>query len=248
MRISISGKGIHRREVAGVEKLRGLPKSWYAFTNLELIQPGSMPHQIDVVIVLDDRILIVDLKDWHGRITSDGEHWLQNDRVVDTSPVKKILDNARTMAALLSGYLSKEAARNDRRFNRWELPLIEGCVVLTGRCDTSKLPDSEKSRVFPIEEFCRFIQDSGERNRRLAKPNWIDKADPMLWDFSKADPRYASEEARIEASRTSSSACPRTQSTIRSNGTRHRVFTPVRQQHQTLTLRKKLVHIVAGTR
>jgi len=262
MRINISGKGIHRREVSGIEKLRVLPASWYAFTNLELIQPGSMPRQIDIVIVLDDRILIVDLKDWHGRITSDGDHWLQNDRVVDTSPVNKILENARIMAGLLAGYLSKEAARNNIRFNRWELPLIEGCVVLTGRCDISKLPDLEKHRVFLIDEFCRFIQDSGERHRRLAKPNWIDKAEPLtatnskwrsrlvgffgaggyfrpldrrfgdyrvisdrtyehprqlyseydaeevstsrgfgllrLWDFSKADPRYASEEARSE--------------------------------------------------
>jgi hypothetical protein len=56
MRISISGKGIHRREVPGVEKLRTLPAEWYAFTNLELIQPGEMPRQLDVIIVLiDDR-------------------------------------------------------------------------------------------------------------------------------------------------------------------------------------------------
>jgi hypothetical protein len=262
MRINISGKGIHRREVSGIEKLRALPPSWYAFTNLELIQPGSMPRQIDIVIVLDDRILIADLKDWNGKITSDGDHWLQNDRVVDTSPVNKILENTRIMAGLLAGYLSKDAARNKTRFNRWELPLIEGCVILTGRCDISKLPDLEKHRVFLVDEFCRFVQDSGERHRRLANPKWIDKAEPLtatnskwhsrlagffgtggyfrpldrrfgdyrvisertyehprqlyteydaeevsasrgfgllrLWDFSKADPRYASEEARAE--------------------------------------------------
>ena len=53
MKIGISGKGIHRREIAGIEKLRGLPSHWYAFTNLELIQAGAMPRQIDVVIVVD---------------------------------------------------------------------------------------------------------------------------------------------------------------------------------------------------
>ena len=56
MRINISGKGIHRREITGIEKLRELPSEWYCFTNLELIEPGSMPRQIDVVIVLEDRI------------------------------------------------------------------------------------------------------------------------------------------------------------------------------------------------
>ena len=94
MKIQISGKGIHRREVPGIDKLRRLPPEWYAFTNLELVESGAMPRQIDVIIVLDDRILIADLKDWYGKITSDGDRWFQNDRAVDTSPVKKILENA----------------------------------------------------------------------------------------------------------------------------------------------------------
>ena len=64
MNISIVGTGVRRREIAGIEKLRKLPSSWYAFPNLELLQPGSMPRQIDIAIVMDDRILIVDIKDW----------------------------------------------------------------------------------------------------------------------------------------------------------------------------------------
>lgn len=54
MHVNISGKGIHCREVAGIARLRELPSEWYSFTNLELIQPGTMPRQIDVVIVLDE--------------------------------------------------------------------------------------------------------------------------------------------------------------------------------------------------
>lgn len=263
MRIHISGKGIHRREVSGIEKLRTLPSDWYAFTNLELIEAGAMPRQIDVVIVLDDRILIADLKDWNGKITSDGDRWFQNGRSVDTSPVKKILENVRIMAGLLSRFLAKTAKQRGTVFNRWQLPLVEGCVITTGRCDIRELPDLEKPRVFQIDEFCRIIQAPRERLARLASPSWIDKADPYiasgsrwrddlarffgasegyfkplekrygeyrvvseqtyqhtkqiyseydveetsvgrgfgllrLWDFSKAEPRYASEEARIE--------------------------------------------------
>ncbi len=263
MKISISGSGIHRREVPGIEKLRNLPPNWYAFTNLELVDAGKMPRQIDVVLVLDDRMLIVDLKDWSGRITSDGDRWFQNDRAVDTSPVKKILENARIMAGLLGRFLTKASTGRGRKFNRWELPLIEGCVVVTGRCDIRGLPDMEKVRVFQIDDFCKFLQDPRERSQRLATPPWIDKVEPYtspsskwrsdlarffgssegyfkpldkmygeykaiseytyqhpkqiyreydaeevslshgfgllrLWDFSQAEPRYASEEARAE--------------------------------------------------
>jgi hypothetical protein len=98
MKINISGKGIYRREVPGIEKLRALPAHWYAFTNLELVDAGSIPKQIDVILVFEDRILIVDLKDWAGKITSDGDRWFQNDRAVDTSPVKKILVEGRSVS------------------------------------------------------------------------------------------------------------------------------------------------------
>ena len=75
MKINITGQGVHRREITGVEKLRDLPTEWYAFPNLEIIRSGAMPRQIDIVIVLDDRILLVDLKDWHGKIGSDSERF-----------------------------------------------------------------------------------------------------------------------------------------------------------------------------
>ena len=116
MKIGISGKGIHRREIAGIEKLRGLPPHWYAFTNLELIQAGAMPRQIDVVLVVDDRILIADIKDWHGRISSDGDRSFQNDRSVDTSPVKKILDNARILKGSSPPAPSNNLPPNRRRY------------------------------------------------------------------------------------------------------------------------------------
>jgi hypothetical protein len=58
----------------------------YAFSNLEIIRSGAMPRQIDIVIVLDDRGLLVDLKDWHGKITSDSERWFQNDRPRPQAP------------------------------------------------------------------------------------------------------------------------------------------------------------------
>lgn len=182
MNISLSGKGVHRREVPGIEKLRGLPPHWYAFPNLELIEQGSMPRQIDVVVVLDDRILIADIKDWHGRIASDGDRWFQNDRSVDTSPVKKILENARILKTLLSQYLAKTEGRS---FNSRDVPLVEGVVILTGRCDIKGIAELEKPRVFQVDDFCRMIQDPRERNRRLAAPPWIDRTNPLTADDSK---------------------------------------------------------------
>ena len=123
-------------------------------------------------------MLFRSLKDWGGKITSDGDRWFQNGRIVDTSPVKKILENTRIMAGLLGRFLAKTAFSRGVKVNRWEIPLIEGCVILTGRCDIRGLSDLDKPRVFHIDEFCRFIQDPRERSSRLATPLWIDKSDP----------------------------------------------------------------------
>lgn len=181
MHVNISGKGIHRRELPGVEKLRELPAHWYAFTNLELVQSGEMPRQLDVIIVLDDRILVVDLKDWRGKITSNGDRWFQDGRYVDTSPVKKVLENVRIMASLLTKFIARKPVSGARP----KTPLIEGCVVLTSRCDISELPDMEKPRVLLMDEFCRTIKDPAARCRRFATPTWIDKAQPYTADSSR---------------------------------------------------------------
>lgn len=180
MKIQVSGKGIHRREVVGIDKLRALPAEWYCFTNLELVDSGAMPRQIDVIIVLDDRILIVDLKDWNGRIASDSDRWFLNGKSVDTSPVKKILENVRIIAGLLQRYLKK-----DPQTRTTPLPLIEGCVVTTGRCDLTGLAPMEKPRVFQIDEFCKIVQDQRTRSSRLATPNWIDKTNPLTGQGSR---------------------------------------------------------------
>jgi hypothetical protein len=177
MKITITGKGINRREVVGVEKLHALPSDWYCFTNLELIRPGAMPREIDIAIVLDDRILLVDLKDWHGRITSDGSQWSQNDRVVGTSPVRKILDNARVLAGELRQYIRRTRPPS---LSPDAIPLVEGCVVLTARSDFRGLPEQERHRVFDIDDFCRMLPDARERNRRLAEVKRIDRANPLV--------------------------------------------------------------------
>jgi transposase InsO family protein len=55
MIITLCGKGIHRREIAGVAKLKGaLPPKWYGFSNLEIAVGPGRGREIDVVIVAED--------------------------------------------------------------------------------------------------------------------------------------------------------------------------------------------------
>ncbi len=62
MKIINCGRGLHEREVKGIESLASLPQQWFAYTNLDLATAPGSSREIDVIIVADDRILVVDLK------------------------------------------------------------------------------------------------------------------------------------------------------------------------------------------
>lgn len=172
-----NSQGIHVREIKGIETLKEkLPAEWYAFANLEIINPGKVGRQIDGAIVLDDRIILVDIKDWYGKITSDGDTWYQNDRRMEGSPVKKIADNVRIVASLLKTHI-KRLMKNQ---GEPSIPLIDSCVLLTGRCSFDGLDEGERSRVFFIEDFCRIITDRRQRYECFREPGWIDRSNPYV--------------------------------------------------------------------
>src|SRR4051794_28222872 len=90
MQVTNCGRGVHTREVKGVERLKALPSDWYAFTNLELATGIGRSRELDVIMVTDHMIFLVDLKDWSGTIESDSGNWLHNGRDTGPSPVAKI--------------------------------------------------------------------------------------------------------------------------------------------------------------
>src|SRR3546814_9105030 len=66
---------------------------WFAYTNLDLAIAPATSREIDIIIVAEDRILIVDLKDWKGPIESRDGRWYNNGQDNGPSPVKKIAQN-----------------------------------------------------------------------------------------------------------------------------------------------------------
>ena len=182
MRIrSSSARGIHAREVVGIEAFqKRLPNDWYGYANLELVQRTERPRQIDVALVIEDRILIADLKDWRGTIRSDGRSWYQNDRIEESSPVKKIDDNARVITGELNSFLRMQSLKSGTN-EKITLPYIQGCVILTNKCKID-LAEGEERFVFFLEDFCRALAntDKRERYRLLGDPIRIDKQNSLI--------------------------------------------------------------------
>lgn len=173
MKIVNTGRGIHHREIPGIDRLKSLPNRWTAYTNLDLPLSRGM-REIDVIMVVDDRILLIDLKDWRGKIESKDGHWYQNNQYRARSPVAKIAENARDVAVLLTSHLRSE----DRRFDRKEnlVPRVKGMVVLTGTTDVSGIATTERGQVLLIDEFIQKILSPKDRVAALGPvpPTFVD--------------------------------------------------------------------------
>jgi serine/threonine protein kinase len=164
LKIYNKGRGVHEREIVGIEKLRDeLPADWIAFTNLELALPYG-GREIDVILIIEDRILLVDLKDWKGKVESSGGSWSNGGRLIEgSSPVEKVLSNARELRIQLDRFLKK----NRDKFNISDLPKVDGCVVLTATLDRSGITSTEMDRVFSIDLFIKMLKNLRERINQL---------------------------------------------------------------------------------
>lgn len=162
MQITACGRGVHIREVIGLERLRKLPNDWYGFTNLDLATGRGRSREIDLVMVAEDRIFLIDLKDWHGRIESEGGNWLHNGRDTGSSPVAKIHQNAKDVWYLLTEHL--------KRHMKGEIvPRVTGLVLISGRADLTGISETEKASVLTDEEFIALVSKTGSRISTFGK-------------------------------------------------------------------------------
>lgn len=167
MKITNGGKGIHQREIPGIEKLKELPDNWHAFTNLDLALPGKGSREIDLIMVIDDRLLMVDLKDWIGPITSQEGSWFNGKQDCGRSPVRKIAENVRELAPLFKKYLADQSRKEKGLTNQLAVPWIDGVVVLTRTTDRTGIAASEVARVFSIDHFIKMLRNRGMRDEQL---------------------------------------------------------------------------------
>lgn len=156
MQFTTCGRGVHIREVVGIERLRRLPNEWYGFTNLDLATGRGRSREIDLVLVSEDRIFLIDLKDWHGRIESEGGRWLHNGVDTGPSPVAKIHHNAKAVGYLLSDHIK-------RHMKGEVVPRVVGLVVVTGKADLRGIVETEQGSVFYDEDFIAAVSKVGSR-------------------------------------------------------------------------------------
>lgn len=123
-----------------------LPDSWKAYSSLEMIGRQSRDFEADLILITDDRIIVVELKNYKGKIFSVDGKWVQQYEDGYQENRKNGVHQARRAAQILSSKL-------DEKFIGKFRPWVDYCVVLCGSATQSDLPNEEQGYVFTLEQF-----------------------------------------------------------------------------------------------
>lgn len=166
MKITVLPKtGIHESEKYAVQQIeKALPREWRGYASLEIMERGRLAREVDLVLLLPDRILLLELKRWRGQIKSDNGYWTRklpgakDFEPMDVSPVKKNKEKER----ILKSYIERSIKGGKAAF-------VDSRVILCGGSAPPILTDDEKPWVLQLEEFVR-ISDQKTYERLLPVP------------------------------------------------------------------------------
>jgi Superfamily I DNA and RNA helicases and helicase subunits len=155
--------GINQFERKANEVLSAyLPSNWTGYSSLEMLGRQGTDFQADLILITHDRIMIVELKNYNGKIYSRGHNWIQE--YDDGRQENRI--NAVSQASRAAKILK---SRLQQKLNGKYVPYVDKYVVLCGSADASHLPDDERECVFTLEEF-KNIGDENVYQKLIGKP------------------------------------------------------------------------------
>jgi len=168
----LSSAGIHRREIPGIGALsQAYPPQWLLYASLQCFPRGELPIEMDAMVVMDDRILILEIKDFNGRLTHNGDQWVLNRRRF-RSPVQGLAMKARKVKSLLQNNIPGFPY------------LVDFRVVLTGSATKQNLAAAEQPSVWSLQEAVS-IATATDRKLLDATTLHLRKAHALESDFER---------------------------------------------------------------
>lgn len=155
----ISSDGIHPSEKEAMEKMRQAfnaseySQPWQGYAGFMMMDTTYRDREIDLVLLTHDRLLIVELKKWRGKIEPMQDHWLQNGDDMGRSPVLVMADKWKILSTKIKNRLKGPAAAV------W----IDYRVVISGGADFSEISSDEKAYVLTLDQFLKIAKPNGYR-------------------------------------------------------------------------------------
>lgn len=154
----LNSAGIMKREIPGIDALaKAFQKEWLLYASLNCYPRAQDPMEIDALVVIDDRLLLLELKDWNGKLTQRGDQWFINGKSRGRSAVIVADEKAKKLKAVI----------------RAEIPhlkdiWVESRVILTASATRDQIADNEKRFVWTLSEACS-IADPNKKSSLLER-------------------------------------------------------------------------------
>jgi serine/threonine protein kinase/DNA polymerase III delta prime subunit len=167
----ISSDGIHASEKDALQRMREafnaseFSQGWQGYAGFMMMDTTYRDREIDLVLLTHDRLLLIELKNWRGKIEPMQDHWLRDGVDMGRSPVKVLADKWKILSSKIRNRLI-EPARST---------YIDYRVVMCGQSNFSEIPDDEKKFILTLDNFLKISKKSGYNstfdNSCAGKPN-----------------------------------------------------------------------------
>ena len=151
MDIIVRGNGLHKSETNALDQMqKHLRKSWFGYASVLVAdKQGSM--EFDLIVVTHDRVLVVELKEWHGKLTNFDGNWVITTPRGQQNRGKSAYHRKRDQGYRLAAILKREIGHK----LSYE-PYVEAHVVLCGSATPEFLPEGERKYVHTLEDFLKI--------------------------------------------------------------------------------------------
>ncbi|MDR8037960.1 AAA domain-containing protein [Burkholderia cenocepacia] len=149
----LNSAGIMPREIKGIDALsKAFPPNWLLYVSLNCFPRNQSPMEIDAVVVMDDLILLLEIKDWNGKLTYKGDRWFVNGAPRKRSAVVLVDEKAKKLKSVIQGQSSLAGAF-----------YVDSRVVFTGTANAANLQPQEQARCLTLSE-AMAIGDPAKRH------------------------------------------------------------------------------------
>ncbi|MFJ7158513.1 BREX system serine/threonine kinase PglW [Streptomyces sp. NPDC101118] len=149
----------YEHEHRGLESIREkLPDAdpWRAWSNFTFTANTGHVREIDLLVVAPGGVCMIELKNWHGSLTSENGTWVQTTptgrRVTHGNPLHLVNKKAKELAGLLG--------QNGKRV--W----VAEAVCFTARDLRVRLPAHDENGVYTISELVAMLNQPPRDERR----------------------------------------------------------------------------------
>ncbi len=123
-------------------------KNWQGYAAFSLVRRGrgTGNDDFDLVLVTHTNIVVIELKNWHGKLLESNENkWFLDGEDRGSSPVEVAALKAKKLASTMKKKLGLERT-----------PFVSSYVVLHGNIKEMRLTDDEKRSVLNMTELLTF--------------------------------------------------------------------------------------------